>query len=45
MRLSLGIERVFGIGNHVFRCQLLQLIRRACVFAPSNPDVPGYRDG
>jgi len=26
MCLSLGIERVFGIGNYVFRCQLLQLI-------------------
>ena len=45
MRLSLGIERVSGIGNYVFRCQLLQLIRRACVSVPSNRDVPGYRGG
>jgi hypothetical protein len=41
MRFSLGIERVLGTGNYVFRCQLLQLIRRACVSARSNPDMPG----
>jgi len=45
MRLSLGIERVLGTGNYVFRCQLLQVIRRACLSVPSNRDVPGYRDG